>query len=162
ILGHANPEVTRAVTRRVERGTAFAAPTAADVELAELLVNRVPAIEQIRFCNSGTEAVMLAIRAARAFTGRPAIAKFEGAYHGLSDSAQVSEAPTPGAWGDSGRPSSVVEAGGGRSVGDDVVVMPWNDAAAVERLLDQHRDAVAAVVVDPMPLTLSMIAPRPG
>jgi glutamate-1-semialdehyde 2,1-aminomutase len=162
ILGHADREVTRVVTRRIERGTAFAAPTEADVELAELLVSRVPAIEQIRFCNSGTEAVMLAIRAARAFTGRPIIAKFEGAYHGSYDYAQVSEAPTPEAWGDPDHPASVVEAGGGRSIGDDVVVMPWNDAAAVERLLDGHRDTIAAVVVDPMPLTLSMIAPRPG
>jgi glutamate-1-semialdehyde 2,1-aminomutase len=162
ILGHADPEVTRAVAARIERGTAFAAPTACDVELAELLVDRVPAVDKIRFGNSGTEAVMLAIRAARGFTGRPKIAKFEGAYHGSYDYAQVSEAPAPADWGSPDRPASVVEGGSSPAIGEDVVVLPWNDAAAVERLLEEHHASLAGIVVDPLPLALSMVAPRPG
>ena len=162
ILGHADPEVTSAVARRIERGTAFAAPTESAVELAELLVDRIPAIQKIRFCNSGTEAVMLAIRAARAFTGRSKIAKFEGAYHGSYDYAQVSEASAPADWGPADRPASVVDAGSSPRIADDVVVLPWNDAAACERLLAEHADSIAAVIVDPLPLALSMISPRPG
>jgi glutamate-1-semialdehyde 2,1-aminomutase len=162
ILGHADPEVTRAVHARIARGTAFAAPTEADVALAELLVARVPAVDKVRFCNSGSEAVMLAIKAARAFTGRPKIAKFEGAYHGLYDYAQVSESPTPEQWGPPERPASVVEAGSSPRVADDLVVLPWNDVGVCERLLEEHRTSLAAVLVDPLPLALSMIAPRPG
>jgi glutamate-1-semialdehyde 2,1-aminomutase len=161
ILGHADPEVLRAVHARIDQGTAFAAPTESDVALAELLVDRVPAIDRLRFCNSGSEAVMLAVKAARAFTGRPAIAKVEGAYHGLYDYAQISEASTPGDWGPDDRPASVPEAGLSRRVADDVVVMPWNDADACERLIDAHRSTLAAVILDPLPLGLSMIAPRP-
>ena len=82
ILGHAHPQVTEAVQRRAALGTAFTMPTPEEVELAELITGRVAYVEQIRFCNSGSEAVMLAIKAARAFTGRHKIAKFEGAYHG--------------------------------------------------------------------------------
>src|SRR5271154_3121594 len=94
ILGHADPVVTAAVERRVALGAAFTMPTPEDVELAELLTERIPYVDQIRFCNSGSEAVMLAIKAARAFTGRHKIAKFEGAYHGIYDYVQVSEGPT--------------------------------------------------------------------
>jgi glutamate-1-semialdehyde 2,1-aminomutase len=162
ILGHADPQVTRAVQAQITKGTAFAAPTESDVALAELIVERVPAVETLRFCNSGSEAVMLALKAARAFTGRPKVAKFEGAYHGLYDYAQVSEGPTPEQWGPADRPVSIVEAGSSPRVAGDVVVLPWNDSAACERLLDEHRASLAAVIVDPLPLGLSMIAPRPG
>jgi len=162
ILGHADAEVTRAVTQRIEQGTAFAAPTECDVELAELLVERVPAIEKIRFSNSGTEAVMLAMKAARAFTGRPKIAKFEGAYHGSYDYAQVSEAPAADVWGPVDQPASVVDAGSCPTIGADVIVLPWNDSAACARLLDEHRASMAAVIVDPLPLALSLVAPQPG
>src|SRR5262249_27713831 len=89
IHGHANEQINRAVQARVETGTAFNGPTEEEVALAELLVDRVPYIDQIRFCNSGTEAVMFCIKAARAFTGRPKIARFEGAYHGSYDFAEV-------------------------------------------------------------------------
>ena len=94
ILGHADPRVTARVKRRVALGTAFTMPAAEDVELAELLAARVPYVDHIRFCNSGSEAVMLAVKAARAFTGRHKIAKFEGAYHGIYDYVEVSEGPS--------------------------------------------------------------------
>jgi len=162
IHGHADPVTTHAVHAQVDRGTAFASPTEHDVALAELLVARIPAVEQVRFCNSGSEAVMLAIKAARAFTGRRRLAKIEGAYHGLYDYAQVSEAATPDAWGDDRSPSGVIEPGSSPGVIDDVVVMPWNDADACERLIEAHRSSLAAVIVDALPLGLSMIAPAPG
>ena len=162
ILGHAHPQVTPAVERRATLGTAFTMPTPEEVELAELLASRVAYVEQIRFCNSGTEAVMLAIKAARAFTGRPKIAKFEGAYHGLYDYAEVSEGPTPGDWGQADSPVSITEPGTPESVARDVIVLPWNRPEACRKLIEQNRHDLAAVLVDPMPLGIGMIAPRPG
>ena len=161
ILGHADPEVTAAAQERIQRGTAFAGPTEADVALAELLVGRVPAIERIRFCNSGSEAVMLAVKAARAFTGRAKLAKIEGAYHGIYDYAQMSEVSNPSNWGPAGRPASVPDAGTAPGAGADVVVMPWNDAEACERLLGENKDQLAAVILDALPLGLSMVTPLP-
>src|ERR1700722_18551757 len=152
ILGHANPEVTAAVQQRVALGTAFTMPTPEEVELAELLASRVGYVEQIRFCNSGSEAVMLAVKAARAFTGRPKIAKFEGAYHGVYDYAEVSEGPTPDDWGDADAPASITEPGTPESVARDVVVLPWNRPEACRKLIERNRNNLAAVLVDPMPL----------
>jgi glutamate-1-semialdehyde 2,1-aminomutase len=162
ILGHAHPQVTDAVQRRAALGTAFTMPTPEEVELAELLTSRVAYIEQIRFCNSGSEAVMLAIKAARAFTGKTKLAKFEGAYHGLYDYAEVSEGPTPDAWGEADAPASITEPGTPESVARDVVVLPWNRPEACRKLLEANKDDLAALVVDPMPLGIGMIAPRPG
>ena len=85
ILGHGHPAIVDAIRERVTYGTAFFAPTELEIELAELLKTRIPSMERVRFCSSGTEAVMNTIRAARAFTGRPNVAKFEGAYHGIDD-----------------------------------------------------------------------------
>ena len=162
ILGHADPEVTAASRERIERGTAFAGPTEADVELAELLVERIPAVERVRFCNSGSEAVMLAVKAARAFTGRPKLAKIEGAYHGIYDYAQMSEVSGPSNWGSADHPASVPDAGTAPGAAADVVVMPWNDAEVCERLIENNRHHLAAVVLDALPLGLSMITPLPG
>jgi len=162
ILGHAHPRVTDAVQRRAALGSAFTMPTPEEVELAELLSSRVAYVEQIRFCNSGSEAVMLAIKAARAFTGRPKIAKFEGAYHGIYDYAEVSEGPTPEDWGDADAPASITPAGSPESVGRDVVVLPWNRPDVCRRLIEKHRHELAALIVDPMPLGIGMIAPGPG
>jgi glutamate-1-semialdehyde 2,1-aminomutase len=162
ILGHADPQVTRAVRERVELGTAFTMPTEADVELAELLVERVPYIDQIRFCNSGSEAVMLAVKAARAFTGKAKIAKFEGAYHGIYDYVQVSEGPSAGSWGEAEAPASVVEPSVAPSVANEVVVLPWNNFKACQNLIEQNRNDLAAVVIDPLPLGVGLISPQPG
>jgi glutamate-1-semialdehyde 2,1-aminomutase len=162
ILGHADPQTLAAVHRRIDQGTAFTMPTAADVELAELIVERVPYIDQIRFCNSGSEAVMLAVKAARAFTGKAKIAKFEGAYHGIYDYVQVSEGPSPDQWGDAAAPARVIEPGASPNVADDVIVMPWNDFATCRRLIEEHQDQLAAVIVDPLPTGIGLIAPRHG
>ena len=89
-LGHAHPEIVAALQEAVARGTGFSRPLALEVEMAELLRARMPALEKVRFCSSGTEAVLNALRVARAFTGRSKFAKFEGAYHGIDDSALVS------------------------------------------------------------------------
>ena len=162
ILGHADPKVTAAVQRRVALGTAFTMPTAEDVELAELLVARVPYVDQVRFCNSGSEAVMLAVKAARAFTGRHKIAKFEGAYHGLYDYVAVSDGPNSDEWGESDAPRSVIEPGTPPSVAEDVVVLPWNRLEVCRERIAQHRNNLAALIFDPIPLGIGMIAPRPG
>src|SRR5271166_4729891 len=162
ILGHADPQVTSAVLGRVSAGTAFTMPTPEDVELAELLVDRIPHLDHIRFCNSGSEAVMLTVKAARAFTGRPKIAKFEGAYHGIYDYVQVSEGPGPDQWGELNAPASVIEAGSPPSVAGDVVILPWNRIDICRALIAKHKDELAAVLVDPLPLGIGMIAPRPG
>ncbi|HYM10856.1 MAG TPA: aspartate aminotransferase family protein [Bryobacterales bacterium] len=162
ILGHADPQVSRAVRQRLDHGTAFTMPTEPEVEMAELLVSRVPYIERIRFCNSGSEAVLLALKAARAFTGRSKIAKFEGAYHGIYDYVQVSEGPSPDDWGEAEAPASVLDPSSSPSVAQDVVVLPWNNPEACRRLIRQHRNELAVVVADPLPARIGMIAPRPG
>jgi glutamate-1-semialdehyde 2,1-aminomutase len=162
ILGHAHPKVTEAVQRRAALGTAFTMPTPEEVELAELLTARIAYIDQVRFCNSGSEAVMLAIKASRAFTGRHKIAKFEGAYHGLYDYAEVSEGPTPDDWGEADAPASIIEPGTPESVAHDVVVLPWNRPEACRNLIERNKNDLAALLLDPMPLGIGMISPRPG
>ncbi len=150
IHGHAHPAINAAVVAQLERGSAFSEPARAEVELAELLVDRVPSIEQIRFANSGTEAVMMALKLARAFTGRSRIAKFEGFYHGYYDYAQVSYASTSSNWGDAQAPASVPSSAGlSDSVLEDVVVLPFNDESDTEDLLASHAESLAAVIVDP-------------
>ena len=152
ILGHADPGVNEAVIERLGKGTAFAMGTEAEIELAELLVERVPSIERIRFCNSGTEAVMGAIKAARAFTGRPMIAKVEGAYHGTYDHAETSLGSSPDTWGHDDAPVSVAYAAGTpRSVAEEVAVLPFNNAAASRSILDRCGDQLAAVLIDTLP-----------
>ena len=112
IHGHAHPEIVSAVSEQLARGTAFTMATEAEVRLAELLCERGRSFEKIRFVNSGTEAVMVAIKAARCFTGRPKIAKVEGAYHGTYDYAEVSQKSAPENWGRLDRPASVPVARG--------------------------------------------------
>lgn len=161
ILGHADPQVVQAVNSQIECGTAFTMPSALDVELAELLVRRVSYADQVRFCNSGSEAVMLAVKAARAFTGKTKIAKFEGAYHGIYDYVEVSEGPVPENWGDHDAPNSVIEEGTPSSVAQDVLIMPWNGVEACRQVITRNRETLAAIVVDPLPGGIGMIPPRP-
>ena len=104
IHGHAHPEVLAAVSEAMSKGTCFSMPTELEIQLAELISKRVQRVDKIRFCNSGTEAVMLAIKAARARTNRPCIAKIEGAYHGMYDYAEVSLDSSPDNWGDTPNP----------------------------------------------------------
>ncbi|WP_244851051.1 aspartate aminotransferase family protein [Caballeronia sp. SL2Y3] len=151
IHGYAHPVINEAVRSQLELGTCFGLPTESEVELAEMLVQRVASVQTVRFTNSGTEAVMMAMKAARAFTGRPKIAKVEGAYHGSYDYAEVSLDPNPGNWGN-GAPASVAYAKGTPSgVTDDIVVLPFNNPEAARELIRAHRGQLAAVLVDPMP-----------
>ncbi len=159
IHGYGHPEVTAAVIDQMPHGTAFGAPTESEIELAELLVGRLPSVEQIRFANSGTEAVMMAIKAARAFTGRPKIVKIEGAYHGSYDFAEVSLDSSPANWGD--LPASTPYARGTpRGVLDDVIAVPFNDVQALRAVFAAHGEAIAGVLIDPMPNRAGLIPAR--
>jgi glutamate-1-semialdehyde 2,1-aminomutase len=151
IHGHAHAPTMSAVRKQLGKGVSYAMPTIPEIELAELLCDRIPCAEQARFANSGTEAVMIALKAARAFTGRPKIAKCEGAYHGGYDFAEVSLDSSPATWG-TGEPEAVAYSRGTpHGVLEDVVVLPFNDVAATERLLVEHAGELAAILVDPMP-----------
>ncbi|MDE0220690.1 MAG: aspartate aminotransferase family protein [Spirochaetaceae bacterium] len=164
ILGHAHPAVVAAIREAAGRGTAYFAPTALEVELAELLAERVPSLQRLRFCSSGTEAVLGAVRAARAFTGRPMIAKFEGAYHGIDDPALISYLPPPGPeLGPPDRPRSVpASAGLAPGTAEQVLVLPFNDAEACARLIGEQAGRLAAVIVDPLSTAVGLTLPDPG
>lgn len=156
--GHAHPNVVEAVIRRVRQGSAFALPTREEIALAALLSERLPAVDQVRFTNSGSEAVMMAIKAARAFTGRPKIAKFEGAYHGSYDYVEVSLATSPDTWGDRSAPASIpYYKGMPESVLDEVVVLPFNRTGAAVALIEKHAGELAAVILDPVPNRVGLI-----
>ena len=160
IHGHARPEVIAAATRAAGLGSCFAMPTEAEIALAELLCARVASVERVRFCNSGTEAVMIALKAARARSGRARIAKIEGAYHGMYDYAEVSLDSAPATWGND--PASVrFAAGSPQAVLDDTVVFPHNDVAAAERILRDAGESLAAILIDPAPGVFGMIPMTP-
>ena len=126
--------------------------TEAEVVYAEYLCSRNPSFEKLRFVNSGTEAVMTALKASRAYTGRPKIAKVEVAYHGQYDYAEVSQAPNPGTWGNLDHPLSVPLAHGTpASALDDVVILPFNDVDRAVAILDEHANDLACILLDPMP-----------
>jgi glutamate-1-semialdehyde 2,1-aminomutase len=152
IHGHAHPVIVRAVADQTARGTAFMMATEAEVVLAEHLCARNSHFEKIRFMNSGTEALMVSVKAARAFTGRPKVAKVEGAYHGGYDYAEVSQSPRPETWGSADEPCSVpLVRGMPESALHDVVVIPFNDADRAIAILDRHADELACVLLDLMP-----------
>ncbi|WP_416898725.1 MAG: aspartate aminotransferase family protein [Minwuia sp.] len=162
IHGHAHPRVVEAIQKQAPLGTAFSFATEAEIELAEMLTARVEGFDMIRFCNSGSEAVMNAIKAARAFTGRPRIAKCEGAYHGSYDFAEVSLGSGPDHWGDETRPESVPYSHGTPGgVLSDVIVIPFNDVARAEAILDAHADELAGVVFDPVSTQIGLLPPSP-
>lgn len=158
IHGHAPPAIVEAVTRQLQRGTAFTFATEAEVLFAEHLCGRSASFEKIRFVNSGTEAVMCCLKAARAHTGRAKIAKVEGAYHGIYDYAEVSQTAQPSNWGDPRYPRRVpVCRGTPESALNDVVVMPFNDVEAAVSILDLQADNLACVLIDPLPHRVGMI-----
>jgi glutamate-1-semialdehyde 2,1-aminomutase len=163
IHGHAHPAIVAAVGEQLRRGTAFALATEQEIDLAEHLLGRSASFEMIRFVNSGTEAVMGCLKAARAFTGRPRIAKVEGAYHGQYDFAEVSQTARPENWGRTERPASVpVSRGTPRSVLDDVVIIPFDDAERALRILEEHADDLACVLIDPLPHRVGLAPADPA
>ena len=152
IHGHAHPAMVAAVSEQLARGTAFTMATEAEVCFAEHLCGRNPGFEKLRFVNSGTEAVMAGVKASRAFTGRPKIAKVEGAYHGQYDYAEVSQTPQPANWGAADHPASVpVAYGTPANALADVVVLPFNDPEHALAILDEHPGEIACVLLDLMP-----------
>jgi glutamate-1-semialdehyde 2,1-aminomutase len=162
IHGHAHPGVVAAVEEQLRRGTAFSLPVESQIELARLLTDRIASVEQVRFVNSGSEAVMLAIQAARSITNRPRIAKFEGLYHGSADAVEVSLDPDPRAWGPPRHPSSVpYTRGTPEGVLDSVSILPLDDVPAMESILRAQAHELAAVLVDVIPMRLGMIPARP-
>ncbi|MGH7335756.1 MAG: aspartate aminotransferase family protein [Candidatus Rokuibacteriota bacterium] len=163
ILGHAPPDVVEAVQRVAATGLSFPGPTEYEIRLAEAITRRLPSIERVRFTNSGTEATMNAVRLARAFTGRPKIAKFEGAFHGTHDWVMVSVTPDPKLAGSRKRPKSVAwSAGLPPAILKNVVVLPWNDSEACEAILAKEARNLAAVIVDPLLANAGLIPPTEG
>src|SRR5205823_3815637 len=151
VLGHAHGDVVKAVQGVAENGLSFPGPTEHEIRLAEAITRRMPSLESLRFTNSGTEATMNAVRAARAFTGRAKIAKFEGAYHGTHDWVLVSVAPDPSAAGNRRRPRPVLSSSGiPKEIGKQVIVLPWNDAEACAKIIAKEAANLAAVLVDPL------------
>ncbi|MFN0042356.1 MAG: aspartate aminotransferase family protein [Alphaproteobacteria bacterium] len=163
IHGHAFAPVIEAVTRQLQDGSAFANPTESEIALAALLCGRVPFLERIRFVNSGSEAVMFAVKAARAHTGKPGIAKIEGAYHGAYDWIEPSQTGTPEDWGSESAPAVLpYYRGTPQVVLDSVAVLSFNDTAGACVMLEARAHELAAVVLDPMPSRAGLVTPEPG
>ncbi len=156
IAGHAHPEVVRAVQDAAARGLGFGAPTAIETEMADTICTLMPAIEQVRMVNSGTEAAMSAIRLARGFTGRDTIIKFEGCYHGHADSLLVkagSGALTLGVPTSPGVPADLAA---------HTLTLNFNDAAQVENAVAEYGDRIAAIIVEPVAGNMNCVPPMPG
>ncbi|MEY4641743.1 MAG: hypothetical protein RLZZ227_1737 [Pseudomonadota bacterium] len=156
ILGHSHPKVIAALHLQLENGTAFGAPTALEVRMAEKICSIMPAIESVRLVNSGTEATMSAIRLARGYTRREKIVKFEGCYHGHVDSLLVkagSGALTLGTPDSAGIPVETA---------NQTFVVPYNDASAVEALFAKHGEEIACVIVEPVAGNMNLVPPLPG
>lgn len=156
ILGHAHPEVTAAVKAALDGGTSFGAPTWREVELARMICECVPSIEQVRLVNSGTEATMSAIRLARGYTGRKKILKFDGCYHGHADSFLVkagSGVATLGIPGSPGVPEEIASL---------TIAVPFNDPQSLREIIDRQGDDIAAVIVEPVPANMGVVCPIDG
>jgi glutamate-1-semialdehyde 2,1-aminomutase len=151
IHGHAHPHIVKAVAGQLAKGTAYGAPVKIQMELAKCLSERIPSLERLRFCNSGSEAMMMAVRAAKAYTKRNKIMKIEGGYHGSFDAVEVSVAPP--IEGDGAKTSMRAipdEEGLFRGVLSDIVVAPFNDVPNTKTLIEENADCLAAIIVEPV------------
>ncbi len=153
ILGHAQEEVIESVQRAAERGTSFGAPTEAESQLAEQIIEAVPSIENVRLVNSGTEATMSAIRVARGATGRTKVIKFAGNYHGHVDSLLVAAGSSAATLGVPDSPGVTPGAG------QDTIVLPYNDIDAIGAAFDQHAGQIAAVIMEPVVGNMGCVIP---
>ena len=156
ILGHAHPAIVEALTRAIRHGTTYGAPTQQETELAKLIVDLMPGVDMVRFVNSGTEAVMSALRLARAWTGRDRIIKCAGNYHGHADSLLVqagSGVATLGLPDSPGVPASTAQ---------HTIVVPYNNLNAVEAVLAEENHQVAAMIVEPVAGNMGLVLPQPG
>lgn len=158
VHGHSHPAILAAVEAQLRNLTSVCAPTRGEIDLAEELCARVEGIERVSFCNSGSEAVLFAVRAARAFTGRDGVAKVEGCYHGNIDPVEISVFPNSAKWGPREAPASLPEGLGIPAKAlQDTLVLPFNDVDGARRLLEEHASALACVLVDPAPPRLGFI-----
>lgn len=163
VVGHANPAIAAAVGEVLTTGTMFGAGTVPEIELAEAMRAMIPCADLVRFANSGSEAIQGAVRAARGFTGRTKVLKFEGHYHGWADTLAVSNRPTPDQAGPYGRPHAYPHSPGiPAGVVDDVVICPWNDVAVLRDVLDAHAGLLAAVICEPIVANNACVMPLPG
>ncbi len=156
ILGHRHPEVIQALNDALENGTSYGAPTELEVGLAEMIVEAVPSIEMVRMVNSGTEATMSAIRLARGFTGRNIVIKFDGCYHGHSDSCLVSAGSGVATFGIPGSP------GVPEDLARLTISLPFNDLSAVEQAVDRFSDQIAALIIEPIAGNMGVVLPNEG
>src|SRR5271157_2917826 len=164
IHGHAHPAIVETVSRAIAGGSHFASATPAEAEAAERFCSMVPTAEAVRFCNSGTEAAMLALRLARAHTGRSKLLKFEGHYHGWYDPYLLNaHAHASAALGTPENPARLPDSAGiPEGVFSDVILAPWNDVAQLERVFRQHGAQIAAAITEPVMANLGCIPPREG
>ena len=163
-LGHAHPEVVEAITQAASSGAHFATATPAELEVAEMIQKIVPNAERVRFANTGTEAMMAAIRLARGETGRPKILKFEGHYHGWHDDLLVSSNVLPSAaLGLRNDPVKIPDSSGlNRTALDDTIVVPWNDLPALQRAVENHPGQIAAIITEGVMANIGVIPPADG
>lgn len=156
ILGHSHPDVVKAIQEQAVKGTSFGAPTLLENKLAELVIDRVPSVEMVRFVSSGTEATMAALRLARGFTGRDIILKFEGSYHGHGDSLLIkagSGVATLGLPDSPGVPADIAK---------NTMTVPYNDIEAVKVVFEKFGEQIAAVIVEPVAGNMGVVPPQPG
>ena len=163
-LGHAHPEVVEAITQAASSGAHFATATPVELEVAEMIQKIVPNAERVRFANTGTEAMMAAIRLARGVTGRPKILKFEGHYHGWHDDLLVSSNVLPSAaLGLRSDPVKIPDSSGlNRTALDDTIVVPWNDLPALQRAVENHPGQIAAIITEGVMANIGVIPPADG
>jgi glutamate-1-semialdehyde 2,1-aminomutase len=164
ILGHRPPKVTAAVIEQIQkRGTVFALPTAEEALLAQKIIRAVPSVEQVRLCNTGTEAIIYALRLARAFTGRDKVIRFEGMYHGFSEAVYWSKHPSIEEAGPDDRPIAVPQGPGlSKASGEHLIILPWNDAEALRAAVAREGDAIAAILTEPVMCNTGCILPEDG
>ena len=150
ILGHAPPEIVSTLTRQIKLGTVYSAPTDGQAKLAEILVNRIPSIQKIRFTNSGTEATMMSLMAARSYTKKTKIAKFEGGYHGTHEHVSVSVYPKESDLNSETNPGVPEYSYQPKSILDDVIVLPYNDVEKCKKLIHEYKDDLACIIMEPI------------